>query len=156
MEVYIALRYNSGSRMRPSASKTENLSLADYRALAEFRYHIRRFLHFSEEAVAKAGLEKGQYQCLLAIKGVPADCKPSVGELARQMQVRHHSAVELADRLETNGLIRRARDPQDKRQVLLALTPKGERVLENLALHHREELRGATVELVDALRKLQR
>ena len=142
--------------MRDAAGKSGGLSDAGYRALAEFRYYIRRFLHFSEDAVARAGLEKGQYQCLLAIKGVPSGIKPSVGELARQMQVRHNSAVELADRLESKRLIRRARDREDKRQVLLTLTPRGERVLADLALHHREELRGAAKELVDALRKLQR
>jgi len=126
-EDYIASRYNRPS-MSAAAGTQENLGLDDYRAQAQFRYHIRRFLHFSEDAVAQAGLEKGHYQCLLAIKGVAAGTKPSVGELARQMHVRHHSAVELADRLEVKGLVRRERDPADKRRVLLVLTPKGEPV----------------------------
>jgi DNA-binding MarR family transcriptional regulator len=132
----------------------KKLSLSQYQALAEFRYQIRKFLHFSELAVKPAGLERGQYQLMLAIKGMPAGVRPRVRELANRMQIRHHSTVELINRLEAGGYVRRARAQNDRREVLLALTPKGERILAELALHHHEELRTAAPTLVAALRRL--
>jgi DNA-binding MarR family transcriptional regulator len=134
----------------------KKLTLSDYQALAEFRYQIRRFLHFSEQVVKKAGLERGQYQLMLAIKGMPAGVRPRIRELANRMQIRHHSAVELVNRLEAGGFVHRTRAREDRREVLLALTPRGEKVLTELALHHREELRGAGPELVKALRRIMR
>src|SRR5579862_22403 len=104
----------------------KNLTLSDYQALAEFRYQIRKFLHFSEEAVRPAGLERGQYQLLLAIKGMPPGVRPRIRELAQRMLIRHHSAVELINRLEAGGFVLRARANDDRREVLLALTPRGE------------------------------
>jgi DNA-binding MarR family transcriptional regulator len=130
----------------------KKLTLADYQALAEFRYQIRRFLHFSERAVKAAGLERGQYQLMLAIKGMPSGVRPRIRELANRMQILHHSAVELVNRLEAGGFARRDRAQDDRREVLLALTPQGEKVLSELALHHREELRSAGPALVGALR----
>ena len=118
----------------------KKLTLSDYQALAEFRYQIRKFLHFSEQAVQAAGLERGQYQLMLAIKGMPEGVRPRIRELANRMQIQHHSAVELVNRLEAGGYVRRERAQDDRREVLLALTPKGERVLEELALHHHDEL----------------
>jgi len=132
----------------------KKLTLSDYQALAEFRLQIRKFLHFSEQAVKKAGLERGQYQLMLAIKGMPQGVRPRVAELANRMQIQHHSAVELGNRLESRGFVRRERAQQDRREVLLALTPTGERVLSELALHHHEELRSAAPALVAALRRL--
>jgi DNA-binding MarR family transcriptional regulator len=134
----------------------KRLTLSDYQALAEFRFQIRRFLHFSEEAVKKAGLERGQYQLMLAIKGIPAGLRPRIRDLADRMKIRHHSAVELVNRLETGGFVHRTRAQDDRREVLLALTPKGEKVLAELALHHRQELRSAGPELVAALRRIMR
>jgi DNA-binding MarR family transcriptional regulator len=134
----------------------KKLTLSDYQALAEFRYQIRRFLHFSEEVVKQAGLERGQYQLMLAIKGMPAGVRPRIRELASRMQIRHHSAVELINRLEAGGFVRRARARDDRREVLLALTSKGEKVLAELALHHHDELRSAGPELVAALRRIMR
>jgi len=130
--------------------------LSDYQALAEFRYQIRRFLHFSEQAVKKAGLERGQYQLMLAIKGMPSGIRPRIRELAGRMEIRHHSAVELVNRLEAGGFVHRTRAQDDRREVLLALTPKGEKVLAELALHHHDELRSAGPELVSALRRIMR
>jgi len=130
------------------------LTLSHYQALAEFRYQIRKFLHFSEQAVKQGGLERGQYQLMLAIKGMPAGVRPRVRELANRMQIRHHSTVELINRLEARGYVRRARAQDDRREVLLTLTPKGERILAELALHHHEELRTAAPTLVAALRRL--
>ena len=132
------------------------LTLLDYQALAEFRHQIRRFLHFSEQVVRESGLERGQYQLMLAIKGMPPDVRPRIRELADRMQIRHHSAVELVNRLETGGYVHRTRAEDDRREVLLALTPKGEKVLGELALHHQEELRSAGPELVNALRRIMR
>jgi len=132
----------------------KRLTLADYQALAEFRYQIRKFLHFSELAVEMAGLERGQYQLMLAIKGMPAGIRPRIRDIANRMQIKHHSAVELINRLESRGYVRRARAQADRREVLLALAPKGERVLAELALHHRQELRSAAPGLVIALRRL--
>jgi DNA-binding MarR family transcriptional regulator len=134
----------------------KKLSLSDYQALAEFRYQIRRFLHFSEQVVKNAGLERGQYQLMLAIKGMPAEVRPTIGELANRMQIRHHSAVELVNRLEAGGFVHRTRAQKDRREVLLALTPKGEKVLGELALHHHDEIRSAAPELVAALRRIMR
>lgn len=132
------------------------LTLSDYQALAEFRYQIRRFLHFSEEVVKRSGLERGQYQLMLAIKGMPPGVRPRIRELATRMQIRHHSAVELVNRLEAHGFVHRTRAEDDRREVLLALTPKGEKTLGELALHHRNQLRSAGPELVSALRRVMR
>jgi DNA-binding MarR family transcriptional regulator len=134
----------------------KRLTLSDYQALAEFRYEIRKFLHFSEQAVQAAGLERGQYQMMLAIKGMPDGVRPRIRELADRMQIQHHSAVELINRLESGGYVRRERAKDDRREVLLALTAKGERVLEELAFHHHEELQSAAPSLVTALRKVMR
>jgi DNA-binding MarR family transcriptional regulator len=134
----------------------KKLTLSDYQALAEFRYQIRRFLHFSEQAVKQAGLERGQYQLMLAIKGIPAGVRPRIRELANRMQIRHHSAVELVNRLEAGGFVHRTRAQHDRREVLLALTAKGEKVLGELALHHHNEIRSAGPELVAALRRIMR
>jgi DNA-binding MarR family transcriptional regulator len=132
----------------------KKLTMADYQALAEFRHQIRRFLHFSDRAVQEAGLERGQYQLMLSIKGMPDGQRPRIRDLANLMQIQHHSTVELINRLEAGGYVRRERAVDDRREVLLALTPKGEKVLGELALHHHEELLEAAPRLVGALRKV--
>jgi len=134
----------------------KKLTLSDYQALAEFRYQIRSFLHFSEQAVKKAGLQRGQYQLMLAIKGMPAGVRPRIRELAGRMEIRHHSAVELVNRLEARGFVHRTRAQDDRREVLLALTAKGEKVLSELALHHHEELRSTGPELAAVLQRIMR
>jgi DNA-binding MarR family transcriptional regulator len=134
----------------------KRLTLSDYQALAEFRYQIRKFLHFSEKAVQASGLERGQYQLMLAIKGIPEGVRPRIRELANRMQIQHHSAVELVNRLEAGGFVRRDRAQDDRREVLLALTPKGEKVLSELAMHHHEELQSAAPKLVTALRRVMK
>jgi DNA-binding MarR family transcriptional regulator len=131
----------------------ETLTLSDYEALAELRYQIRRFLAFSEQAARAAGLEPRQHQLLLGLKGLPAKARPTIGELAERLQIQHHSAVELVNRLSAAGYIRRARAGEDRREVLLSLTPRGEKVLHKLSLHHRAELRSAGPALVKALRR---
>ena len=132
----------------------KKLTMADYQALAEFRHQIRKFLHFSDRALQKAGLERGQYQLMLSIKGIPDGQRPRIRDLANLMQIQHHSTVELINRLEAGGFVRRERGVDDRREVLLALTPKGEKVLGELALHHHEELQEAAPRLVGALRKV--
>ena len=127
------------------------LTLTDYRALAEFRYEIRRFLGFSERAARRCGLEPRQHQLLLALKGLPDRVDPTIGELAERLQVEHHSAVEMIDRLQRRRLVVRSRDSADKRRVLVQLTARGNALLCGLALSHRNELRSAAPRLVRAL-----
>jgi DNA-binding MarR family transcriptional regulator len=106
----------------------------EYRARAEFRYHIRRFLRQSEQEARAVGLEPQQHQMLVALRGLPAECEPTIGELANRMLIQHHSAVELVDRLAQRGMVKRARRGPDRRRVYLALTPKGEKVLSRVTL----------------------
>lgn len=132
----------------------EEISLQDYRATAEFRYQIRRFLRASEQIAREYGLNPQQYQLMLALKGLPDEHAATIGEIAERLQIQHHSTVELADRLSAKGLVRRKRDSQDRRQVLLELTSKGEKTIRELALYHREELRSTGPELVAALKSV--
>jgi DNA-binding MarR family transcriptional regulator len=127
-----------------------------YRALADFRYEIRRFLNFSEQAARAAGIEPQQHQALLAIKGLSSNRGATIGILAERLQLRHHSAVELATRMEKKKLIHRFRNQADRRQVLLLLARRGELLLRNLSQSHRAELRSAGPKLVRALRSLVR
>jgi len=129
---------------------TGDLRDGDYRALARFRHLIRRFLAFSEEAARGSGLQPQQHQLLLAVKGLPEGTSPTVGALAWQLQLRHHSVVELSDRLVGLGFAVRRRNPDDHREVWIGITPKGERVLRKLSVIHREELRRAAPELLPA------
>src|SRR5690348_17623693 len=131
----------------------KNLTLSDYESLAELRFEIRNFLSFSEEAVRAVGLEPRQHQLMLALKGLPAQVRSRIGELAQRLQIQHHSAVELANRLSAGGYVRRARGGEDRREVLLALTAKGERVLRQLSLHHRQELRLQGPALIVAIKR---
>jgi DNA-binding MarR family transcriptional regulator len=127
------------------------LALADYRALAELRYQIRRFQQFSEQAARRARLEPQQHQLLLGLKGLPEGRRACIGELAERMQIQHHSAVELVNRLAARGFVRRHRSTEDRREVLLEVTPKGEQVLQKLSLNHSAELRTQGPVLVAAL-----
>ena len=132
----------------------ENISMSDYQALAEFRYSIRRFLRFSEEVAYAADLEPQQHQLLLAIKGLPEGRKATVGELAERLQLKHHSTVELIDRLVKRELVERHRDEEDQRRVIVSLMPQGEEVLHQLSRHMLTELRSTGPAFVDALNAL--
>jgi DNA-binding MarR family transcriptional regulator len=132
-----------------------DISLAEYQALAEFRYQLRRFMRFSEQAARAAGLEPQQHQLMLTIKGLPADKIASVGELAERMQLQHHSTVELINRMVERGLIERRRDANDQRRVLISLTPYGDELLKGLSLLHRTELRTTKPTLLQALNALE-
>jgi DNA-binding MarR family transcriptional regulator len=140
--------------VKSMAATDPDLTPEDYRALAHFRHLIRHFLNFSTKAARAAGLPPQQHQLLLAIKGVPRDRKPTVTTLAWLLQLRHHSAVELIDRLIKKGLARRDREEGDRRVVRVSLTPKSEKLLLTLSLLHREELRRTGPELSDALRSI--
>ncbi len=132
------------------------LTLRDYRALADLRHHIRRFLHFSELIVRGLGLEPRQHQLMLALKGLPGGTRPRIGELAKRLQIRHHSTVELVNRLAARGYVQRQKGENDRREVFLTLTLKGERVLRELSLHHRAELRKEGPALLGVLRRVMR
>ena len=132
------------------------LTSCDYRSLAELRHQIRLFAHVSEQAVRSAGLNPSQHQLMLALKGMPPHLRPSVGQLAKRLQIRHHSTVELVNRLAGRGYVLRQRGDDDRREVLLSLTVKGEKVLSKLSLHHRAELCKAGPALIGALRSVMR
>ena len=122
-------------------AKTEMVTKAEYETLAALRYSLRCFLRFSEEAAAAAGLTPQQHQALLAIKGFPGRDRITVGELAERLQIRHHSAVGLADRLAADRWVARRPNAADGRQVDLVLTARGEAALQKLSAAHREQLR---------------
>jgi len=130
------------------------LTPANFRALATYRYALRRFLHFSTEAARAAGLTQQQYQVLLAIKAAPRNKFLTIGEVAEQMQLRHHSAVGLVDRLVHRGWLRRVADTADGRRVQVRLTVSGEKVLIKLAAAHRDELRRLSPEFIRSLQSL--
>jgi len=123
---------------------------AEYETLADLRYSLRQFLRFSEEAAQSAGIMPQQHQALLAIKAVASNHGITVGELAERLQVRHHSAVGLVDRLVLKGLVARRQNGADRRQVQLALTARGDKTLEKLSAVNKEELRrvGPHIELL--------
>jgi len=134
----------------------KDLSLAGYRALAEFRFQIRRFVRFSEEQARHLGLEPQQHQLLLTIKGLPPRTIASIGELASRLQLKHHSVGELVDRLERRRYVIRSIGPGDRRQVIVRLTASGSSVLRKLSLAHHEELEKAGPALAQALRLLMK
>ena len=123
----------------------------DYESLAQFRYEIRSFLDFVQRVAAKSGIEPQQYQALLAIRGLRGDETPNVRTLARRMLLRHHSAVELSARLERRGWIKRTRSDNDRREVLLRLTSRGQHLLDKLSQLHGEELRVRAPRLIASL-----
>ena len=135
------------SRATPSRRRPGTV---DYRALAEFRYQLRRFLRVSEEVARAAGLEPQQHQLLLAVKGVPEGQSPTIAWVAERLQLKHHSVVGLVDRLARRQLIVRRRDPADQRRALLSLTPAAERTLHRLSLEHQQEIRTGARGLVSA------
>jgi DNA-binding MarR family transcriptional regulator len=114
---------------------------AELEALAAFRYTLRQFLAFSDEAARAVGLTPQQHQALLSIQGFPSRNQVTISELAERLQIRHHSAVGLVNRLVALQLLRRVAGQTDRRQVFVRLTPAGARVLDRLSEAHRAELR---------------
>jgi len=133
----------------------DDLSAAEYRALAEFRFQIRSFLRFSEDQARACGIEPQQHQLLLAIRGLPENRRATIGELAARMQLKHHSTVELVDRLEARGAVARVHGGEDHRKVLVRLTRSGAGLLRKLSVVHHEELDHTGPRLARALRALR-
>jgi DNA-binding MarR family transcriptional regulator len=126
---------------RSTARPVRGLSKGQYERLAAFRYQLREFLHFSELAAQNAGLTPRQHQALLAIKGFPGRESITIGELAEQLHIAHHSAVGLVDRSVEQNLIAREPGLKDRRQVYIKLTDYGAKILEQLSEAHRDEIR---------------
>jgi DNA-binding MarR family transcriptional regulator len=135
--------------------KSLQLTKAEYETLATFRYFLRQFLQFSEDAAHAAGLSPQQHQALLAIKGFPGRDRVTVGELAERLHIRHHSAVGLANRLVVSGLIKRHPDARDRRQVFVALTARGEAMLATLSVAHKTQLGRIAPEIESLLQRLR-
>jgi len=115
------------------------LSENDYHHLADFRFALREFLHFSELAAEAAGLHPQQHQALLVVRG-SRNPDVTVGEVALRLLIKPHTAVELINRMETEGLVQKKADPNDGRRVLIQLTPRSERLLGRLSVAHKAEL----------------
>lgn len=118
----------------------DEITKEDFESIAAFRYAIRRFLRFTEQAARREGITPQQHQLLLAIKGFPGRDIATVSELADRLQMRQHSMVGLIDRTESQGLVKRQQGQVDRRQVFVSLTPTGEAKLQRLSLQHRHEL----------------
>ena len=128
-----------------------DLGAAQYQALADLRYQIRRFLTFSEAAARAADVEPQQHQLLLVLKALRPQERPTVGVVAERLQIQHNSAVELVKRSVERGLVERRTGTEDRREASLRITRAGERVLRRLSLAHRTELRSAAPALLMAL-----
>jgi len=128
-----------------------DVALSDYRALAAFRYEIRKFLAFSERAARGHGIEPQQHQLLLAVRGFPGSARPTIGDIAERLCVEHHTTVGLVDKLEERGFVRRERGTEDRREVFLAVTATGTALLRKLSALHRDQLLRVGPHMVSAL-----
>jgi DNA-binding MarR family transcriptional regulator len=150
----------TGRKRRPGrprkAATSGHAATVDYETLARFRYELRGFLAFSESEANRSGLSTQQYQALMAIRGFSTRKPVSIGDLARYMLVRHHSAVELVDRMVRLKIVNRSTDPSDGRRVLLELTEEGERRLRRLYQIHVHELRTMGPTLTKMLKLFRR
>jgi DNA-binding MarR family transcriptional regulator len=124
--------------------------------LADFRFELRRFLHFSEAAALDAGLQPQQHQLLLQVAGAPDSANMTIAYAAARLEIKHNSAVELVDRSEREGLLERTADPDDKRRAILRMTRKGRQVLSRLASDHVRELNEMAPHLIGALERVRR
>ena len=135
-------------------AKPEKLEKAQYETLSAFRYALRRFIHFSEQAAETVGLTPQQHQAMLAVKGFPGRDCVTIGELAERLQLRHHSVVGLVDRMVAEKLVERELSHEDRRKVLIRLTPAAEAKLEKLSAMHRQQLAQVGPELSGLLERL--
>ena len=119
----------------------------DFENLLAFRISLRRFQRWSEDQANAVGLTHAQHQLLVAIKGHPGSLAPAVNELADYLLLRHHSTVELINRAEAAGFVRRRPDAADARVVRVELTPKGDRLVTKLTREHLAELHGLAITL---------
>jgi DNA-binding MarR family transcriptional regulator len=135
---------------------TSQLHPDDYQALAHFRYAMRKFLSFSRRALkTEAQLTPEQYEALLALKAFSLESGLTIGQLSERLQVKHHTAVSLVNRMEESGLVRREPNEEDRRQVFVRMTPTGSRILGQVAVLHRQEMRLRSPEMIDALTRLR-
>ena len=134
--------------------RQNDVTLADYRALAEFRFQIRRYLAFGEQAIKSAGLQSRQYQLLLALKGLPEGMEPTITNIANRLGIRHHSTVELINRLEKRGFVKRQRSDVHRSFVFILITKEGETVLQKLVASRKADLQVAGPILAKALATL--
>lgn len=130
------------------------ISEQDFQQLARVRQALREFVRGSELAARAAGLTPRQHEALLAVRGTVSGRPATVGHVAAALQIRHHSAVGLLDRLEEKGYVARRAGTVDRRQVLLEVTERGTAVLDRLTEAHRQELRRVGPQLVAALSEL--
>jgi DNA-binding MarR family transcriptional regulator len=130
------------------------ITTSEYQALAELRYRIRKFGREGDAVARAVGLEPQQYLLLLAIRGIPGGEEPTIRILAERLALKHQSTVELIDRLEAHGYVRRSRSRDDRRRVLVSLLPRGEKLLEEVALQRISELRSSGAALVNAISAL--
>jgi DNA-binding MarR family transcriptional regulator len=129
----------------------------DYEALAEFRYLLRKFFRFSKDLLRNTGdLNPEQYEALLAMKACAAPNGLTISQLSERLQVKHHSAVNIVDRLVEAKLITREAGETDRRRRHVQLTAKGETLIEKLAVVHRTEIRGRSTEMIKALERLKK
>src|SRR5215470_1729858 len=140
--------------MAKGPTPRESPPRVDYQTLADLRYHIRRFLRVREEAARAAGVEPQQYVLLLQVKGFERRQPATIGALTERLQIRHHATVQLVDRLEGRGLVRRRRAEIDRRGVVVELTTRGEAVLRKLALYSLAELRTGGPALASTLTRV--
>lgn len=140
--------------VRTKAKPARRVAKEDYETLSAFRYALRRFLRFSESAAENAGLTPQQHQALLAIKGFPGRDQVTIGELAERLQLRHHSAVGLVDRLEERSLILRKPSVADRREVNVRVSRRGMNLLERLSAAHKEELQRIAPQLATLIEAL--
>jgi DNA-binding MarR family transcriptional regulator len=154
---------SKGKQRRPvnvresrASNNRDTYDSVDYEALARFRYELRKFQAFSKAAANKAGLTPQQHQALLTIRGFSSRDPVSVGDLAELLLIRHHTAVELMDRMTKLGLLGRIVDEADGRRVLVKLTKEGERRLRKLSRIHLEELQAIGPMLTKILKPFRR
>jgi DNA-binding MarR family transcriptional regulator len=142
-------------RAKPSESVSQgSVSPSEYQALSEFRHQLAGFLRRRRQAAEALGLEAQQYELLLAIKGLAAEKQPTVKQIAEQLQIQHHSAVELASRLARRGLLRRDRSPGDRRSVLLSITKPGEKLIEEIVQYSFQQLEDEAPALLKTLGRI--
>jgi DNA-binding MarR family transcriptional regulator len=144
----------TGGHIQHAAKDPAPLTRAQMRRLAEFRFQLRKFLHFSSLAAGAAGIRAQQYQLLQCVWGMPEELDPTIANVAARMLLKHNSAVELVDRTIEQGLLRRCPDPTDHRRILLRMTPLGDKLLGSLAAWHLRELEETGPELIRALRRV--
>jgi DNA-binding MarR family transcriptional regulator len=134
----------------PEIEELERLQI-----LAEFRYELRKFLHFSETCATQTGLQPQQHQLLLQVAGAPAETLPTISYVADRLGLRHHTAVELSKRCEEAGLVERTRDEIDHRRVILKLTASGQTILNALSNDHSRELHELAPRMIRALTRIR-